>query len=70
MSDPEVTCLTCGRRKKCVTDYGRVTHPDKVRASLRRSCRYEGVGPKPCNFQYRAGVDVAGIRALLREPPK
>ena len=66
MTDPEVTCLSCGRRRKCLKSWGAPIHPDNVKRSMRRACPHEGVGPKPCNFQYRAGVDVEGIRQALK----
>lgn len=66
MADPEVTCMHCGRQRRCMR-HARADHPPTAaKAWLRKNCQMEGAGPKPCTFVYRAGVDVESLRRALK----
>ena len=54
MSDPAVTCETCGRKQPC---YQPGMLPETARKRLKRDCRVEG---KPCVLTYRAGIALGG----------
>jgi hypothetical protein len=61
--NPEVHCATCGRTKDPM-QHMRADHPPTAaKAWLKRTCKREG---KPCEFGYRAGVDVEGLRRALK----
>jgi hypothetical protein len=63
MTEPEVSCATCGKRRSC-RKHLRADHPPTAaKAWLRRHCQTDG---KPCQLNYRAGIDVEGLRATLQ----
>lgn len=65
MTDPRVTCFKCGRSRSCRKISGQgYFFPENVRKGMHRQCPVPG---KPCDFQYRAGVDLAGLRQALRK---
>lgn len=68
MTDPTVTCETCGARRSCISVSGIPRLPRNVELTMKRRCNRPLVdGLKQCSFQYRAGVDVEGIRRQLRD---
>lgn len=62
---PKVSCR-CGRSKNPM-QHMRADHPPTAaRAWLKKTCPHEG---KPCDFSYRAGIDVEGLRRSLQKTP-
>lgn len=59
---PKVTCTYCGRRRAATLHMRADFPPDAARKWLKRTCKHE---EKPCDFGYRAGVDVEGLRKAL-----
>lgn len=52
MSDPTITCRTCGRQRNCML-HQRADHPPTAAKKwLRKICAQKGA----CEFTYRAGV--------------
>lgn len=62
MSEPQCSCLTCGRIV-IVNPYARGFPPDSAKRKLIKLCKAAGHEADP---QYRAGVDPA-LEALLRK---
>jgi hypothetical protein len=54
VSEPTVTCRTCGRFRIVPTDKGNRYNPVKIaKGKLARTCRENGHEP---DIQYRAGI--------------
>lgn len=66
MEPPTITCTYCGRKRDATRHMRADFPPDAARKWLRRNCPHQGAGPSPCEFRYRAGVDVEGLRAALK----
>jgi hypothetical protein len=64
MSDPIVFCDICGRSRDPFKHMrqDKLSPPEAARRWLKRKC--DNPSDK-CNPQYRAGVDVSGLRAAL-----
>ena len=63
-TEPTVTCTVCGASRGCQL-HTRADHPPTAAKKwLRKNCRLLS---RPCEFGYRAGVDVDGMRRALRE---
>lgn len=66
MLAPEVKCSVCGKARDPM-HHMRADHPPTAaRAWLKRHCRWDG---RPCDFTYRAGIDVEGLRKALQKTP-
>lgn len=66
MTEPEVTCSTCGRKRRARLHMRAEHPPTAAKAWMRKHCQMAGAGPKPCAFVYRAGLDTEGLAALLK----
>lgn len=62
--NPSVICTYCGRKRDPMQHMRSDFPPDAARKWLKKTCKHEG---KPCDFGYRAGVDVSGLKRALRE---
>lgn len=56
MSDPAVTCTTCGRQMKLAFGWSSI-RPERAKRVLRKSCKYLDYR---CRFTYTAGVEIRG----------
>lgn len=55
MSDPHMTCDTCGRSRNCLL-HRRADHPPTAaRQWLKRHCPHEGAH---CALRYQAGIEL------------
>jgi hypothetical protein len=62
--NPEVRCVTCSRTKDPMLHMRADHPPTAAKAWLKRTCKREG---KPCDFGYRAGIDVEGLARAIKE---
>lgn len=63
-TEPTMTCKTCGATRRCRL-HMRAGHPPTAAKNwLRKNCRLLS---RPCEFTYRAGVDVEGLRQVLQK---
>jgi hypothetical protein len=64
MTSPTIACTYCGRVRDVMQHVRADFPPDAARKWMKRTCKHE---EKPCDFGYRAGVDVVGIRRALKD---
>lgn len=62
MQNPTASCTYCGRQRDCMLHMRADHPPTAAKAWLKRTCKHE---EKPCEFGYRAGVDVDGLKRAL-----
>lgn len=66
MREPIVFCEVCGKSRDPFKHMRqqKVSPPEAAMAWLKRNCKMPS---EKCNPQYRAGIDVEGLKRALRE---